>query len=323
VRGHFHKLFLEFLGALGGSRRGAETQRIGGETCYSEVGAFLGEALAENRGLGLVTIPMLRFNTSFLLKAAVVVALCCLPMALDDQSGFVFTAFLLPASLATLAATQVEEQGEFEFRFQRFPNSAVEISTVGGRTHQVLTRLRVIGAGACLSLASGFPALHQVDPEPPEMWAPIVALCAAFAIFAVGFSARRRVLVDERAFLTEYLLFGWPCWRRKRWQVRDGDYLAVIATGYPLDERNAVMHFGHTLFVCRGKRRQLVACRTSGSERLVPGLEVAAQLAAALVELPYRGYEVKRIPWAGQGSGARRKKVVTKRKSVSSASASS
>jgi hypothetical protein len=202
------------------------------------------------------------------------------------------------------------------------PGGVVDISKAGGRTRQWLRRGRIVVAGTCLSLAFGFPTLHQVDPEPPEMWAPIVVLCALGAVFLVSFSARRRVLVDERAFLTEYLLFGWPCWRRQRWQVRDGDYLAMVAIGHPQEERYAEYSFSHGLYVCRGKRRQVIAMRMSASERADPGLEVAAQLTAALVGLPYRGYEVKRIAcgWqgAGQGAGARRQRIVRKRQGFSS-----
>src|SRR5262245_23454340 len=113
---------------------------------------------------------MLRFNTSFLLKAAAVTAFCCLPMALNRESGFVWTAFLLPISIATLASTLVPQPGPCEIKFKERPNSVVEISRTGGRAGHWIARSRIITAGAFLSFSFGPPFLNQVDPEPMAMW---------------------------------------------------------------------------------------------------------------------------------------------------------
>ena len=56
---------------------------------------------------------MLRFNTIFLLKATAVTALACLPMASNQDHGYVFVAFTLPLGWAALAATEVKRHGEF------------------------------------------------------------------------------------------------------------------------------------------------------------------------------------------------------------------
>jgi hypothetical protein len=241
---------------------------------------------------------MIRFNTAFLLKATVIIALSCLPMALNEESGFVFTAFLLPISLASLAAAQVGMRGPFEFNFKKLPNSVVEIYATGGRYRQWLMRSRIFSAGFFLSGVVGFPMLHQVDPEPPAMWLPLVALCAVIAAVLLGCSARRTVLSDERQIVTEFLLFGRLCLWRRRWQVREGDFVAVLATGQARDDRNAEFHFCHTLFVCRSRRRQMIAFRLSASERVVPGLEIAAHVVAKLVGMPYEGYQVNKNPWS-------------------------
>ena len=169
----------------------------------------------------------LRFNASFLLKATAVTALCCFPMALNDKSGFVLTAFLLPISLAWLVATEVRTHGQFEVRFTDLPNSVVEIDTIGGPYHQRLTRIRILAAGIFLIPATTFPMLHIVDPEPPERWLPLVALFAVGAVMMIGYSGRRTVLIEERQVVTDYLLFGCR-WGRRRWQVREGDYLEIF-----------------------------------------------------------------------------------------------
>ena len=72
---------------------------------------------------------MLRFNTAFLLKATFITALCCLPMTYNRESGFVWTAFLLPVSLAWLVATQVGKHGQYEFKFKELSDSVVKIYT--------------------------------------------------------------------------------------------------------------------------------------------------------------------------------------------------
>jgi hypothetical protein len=239
---------------------------------------------------------MLRFSTAFLLKATVITALVCLTMAFDKDSGFVWTAFLLPISLASLAATQVEKHGQFEFKFKELPNSVVEILAAGGRHDQWLTRGRIILAGACLSISIGFPMLHTVDPEPPEYWIPILVLVVGVWIMFISHSVRRRVLTEERQFVTDYLLFGRLCWWRRRWQVREGDFLAAFLSDQTQNLGTPAFQFWHALFVCRSRRRHLIA-RMYTSDRVVPDLEIAAHRIAQLVDLPYEGYRESRVVW--------------------------
>jgi hypothetical protein len=239
---------------------------------------------------------MLRFNTSFLFAATVIIALCCLPMALNQASGFVWTAFLLPMSLGLLAAMQVEEQSEFEFNFRMLPNSVVEISTSGGPHHQWLMRGRIATAGLCLSVVVGLPMLHLVDPEPPATRLPIVALFALIAAVLLGSSMRRRVLTEERQIVTEYLLFGWRCWRRRPWQVRDGDYLTVLAGAETPGKSTLEFRGFHVLLACRGRQRETLAFCVTMSEQVIPGMEFAGQLIAQLVAIPYEGYQFKKFP---------------------------
>lgn len=238
----------------------------------------------------------MRFNTAFLLKATVVTAVCCLPMALDRESGFVWTAFLLPIGLATLAATQVEERGPLEFRFQEISDSVVEVGATGGPLERLVKRLRVVAAGFCLAIVFGFPALHQVDPEPPELWAPIAGVFAVMAMALVGYSARTLVLTDERAFVRDYLLFGRLCWRRRRWQVRDGDSLTVFLSRPEADEGKTEFAYWHALFVYRGRHRQLITMLYS-READVPEMELGAERVARLVDLPYEGYRESKAFW--------------------------
>jgi hypothetical protein len=238
----------------------------------------------------------LRFNTSFLLKATVIASLCCLPMALDKDSGFVWTAFLLPVRLAWLASTQVGKQDEFEFKFEELPDSVVEIYTEGGRQNQWLTRLRIILAGGCLSLVVGFPMLHLVDPEPPEFWVPFVVLIAVGGVMLVGYSARRKVLTEERQFVTDYLLFGRLCWWRRNWQIGEGDYLAVFLSEQAQDCGPSEFIYWHALFACRSRRRHLIASMYTNN-RDAPDMEIAAQRVAKLVDLPYEGYRESKVLW--------------------------
>jgi hypothetical protein len=233
---------------------------------------------------------MLQFNTAFLLKATAITALCCLPMALNKQSGFVWTAFLLPTSLACLAATQVAKRGEFEFRFKGLSNSVVEINAAGGPQSQWLTRSRVVLAGACFSIVIGFPMLHIVDPEPIGFWLPIVVLYSVGAVMLLGYSARRTVLTQERQFVTDYLLFGRLCWRRRRWQVCEGDFLAVFRSGQSQEAGTTEPLSWHALFICRSRRRPMFVFGIyTRHHRVVPELEIAALHVARLVEIPYEG----------------------------------
>ena len=242
---------------------------------------------------------MLRFNTSFLLKATAVTALCCMPMGLNQESGFVWTAFLLPIGLAGLAATQVPKHGEFEFRLKELPNWVVEIYTTGGRQHQWYTRLRIIFAGACLSIVIGPPMLNLVDPEPIAMWLPIVAMYAVGTVMLVGGSVRRMVLTAERQIVSEYLLFGRLCWWRRRWQVCDGDYLAVFRNGHAYNEGVPEYPIWHALFICRsGRRRMFVFGMYTSNDRVVPGMEIFAERVGKLVDIPYEGYHEPKCLWS-------------------------
>jgi len=239
---------------------------------------------------------MWRFNTSFLLKATAVTAVGCLPMAFNRESGFVMTVFLLPVSLAFLAALQIEKRGQFVFTLKKLPNSDVEICNSGGVQGQRLTQGRILGAGFCLSLVLGFPMQHIVDPEPPMMWVPLVALFAVLGVVAAGGSGRRKLLTAERQFVTEYLLFGRLCVWRRRWQVREGDFLAVFLRSLADNEGTPEFALWHALYVCRSRRRYLIASIQSNAQ-VVPGLESAAQQVAELVCLPYEGYRKSKGFW--------------------------
>lgn len=240
---------------------------------------------------------MLQFNTAFLLKATAITALCCLPMAYNEQSGFVWTAFLLPISLAGLAATQVGRSGSFEFRFEELSQSVVEVHTTNGRYDQWFTRGRIIVAGGCLSVSVGPPMLHLVDPGPIGLWLPLVLLFAVGAVMLVGYSERRRVLTEERQFVTDYWLFGRLCWLRRRWRVREGDYVAVFLSGVG-DERVVIpeFRFFHMLFVCRAQRRYMFAHMFT-TDKVVPDMEIAARRVAKLVNVPYAGYQKEKVDW--------------------------
>jgi hypothetical protein len=232
---------------------------------------------------------MLRFNTGFLLQATAVTALACLPMAFNRESGFVTSAFLLPASLAFLAACHVERHGEFVFKLRQLSKSVVEIRSTGGPQSQRSAQGRILATGICLSLVCGFPMLHQVDPEPPERWLPLVAAFAVLGVANASGSTRRVVLTEERQFVTDYLLFGRLCVWRRRWQVREGDSLVVLIRSMKDNGGTPEFAYWHALFVCRSRRRYLIASIQSNA-RVVPGLESAARRVADLVDLPYEGY---------------------------------
>lgn len=239
---------------------------------------------------------MMRFNTLFLLKATAVTAACCVPMAINKESGFVWTAFLLPISLAWLAANEVAKRGPHRLSFKELPDSVVEIYATGGRPDQWFTRGRIIAAGGCLSVVVGFPMLNVVDQEPIGFWLPFDVLFAVGAVVLVGYSARRRVLTEERQFVTDYLLFGRFCYWRRRWQVRNGDYLAAFANDQAEDGGIPEIQFWHGLFVCRERRRHLIAGMYT-SDRDIPDMEAAAHRVAKLVNLPYEGYRESRALW--------------------------
>lgn len=113
---------------------------------------------------------------------------------------------------------------------------------------------------------------------------------------AAGYSAQRRVLTEKREFVTDYLLFGRFCWWRRRWQIREGDFLAVCATDQPQDSGMSEFKFWHALFVCRPRRRYIIAGTCTG-DRVDPGMELAAQRVAKLVGMPYEGYRESSGVW--------------------------
>ncbi len=244
------------------------------------------------------TTSMLQFNTAFLFKATAICAAGCLPISLNRESGFVWTAFLLPVSLAWLVATQVGKHGQFEFTFkQTLDSSVVEFDTINGRYDQWFTRGRIITSGGCLSVAIGFPILHIVDPGPIALWLPIVVLFALGAVLLISYTERRKVLTVKRQFVTDYLLFGRLCWLRRRWQVRDGDYLAVyLSAPNPVKIAIPEFQFCHILFVCRSQRRFMIASMFT-SDPVVPDMEIAARRIAKLVDLPYEGYRESHATW--------------------------
>lgn len=243
---------------------------------------------------------MWQFNTSFLLKATAITALGCLPMVYYRESGIVWTAFLLPISLAWLVSTLVGKHGQHEFKFKQLSDAVVEVHAINGRYDQWFTRGRIIAAGACLSVAIGFPMANIVDPAPKEFrlfLAVLVGLFAVAGVLLVGYSERRRVLTKERRCVTDSLLFGRLCWLRQRWQVREGDYLAVFLSGQA--ENRIILpefQFFHMLYVCRSRRRYLIAYMFT-SDRVVPDMEIAAHRYAQLLDLPYEGYRKEEVAW--------------------------
>ncbi|MAT70585.1 MAG: hypothetical protein CMJ58_13790 [Planctomycetaceae bacterium] len=233
----------------------------------------------------------MKFNTLFLLQATVVTALCCLPIALDREQGFVITAFALPALLGWLATTQARREGPFEIAFRELPDSVVEIRATGGRQAQLLARSRIFIAGCCLSIACGFPMLHQVDPEPPLMWGPIVAAFAVWAVVMIGYSSRLTLRTDQRLFVGEFLVFGLPCWRQRRWQIEEGDLIAVLVMNVWLYSGSSEFSSMHTICVQRDERQYPIAAGLFQAPDPEPMMETAATRIAAWVELPYVGYE--------------------------------
>lgn len=237
---------------------------------------------------------MRQYGTAFLLKAVGVAAVCCWPMALDREGGYVWTAFLLPVSLAWLAMTQVEQDGPVEVALQPTSNAEVEIVVRGGRYAQWVTRMRMAIVGGCLSVAIGFPALHTIDPEPIEYWLPLVGAFAVGGVAAGGCSLRQRVLIDRREFVTDYLLFGQLRWWRRRWRVRAGDVLAVSSSGQAQYTGVPELAYRHAMSVCRGRRGRMIAAVFS-AEAVAPEVEAAARRLAELVGVPCEG---------GAGEGA-------------------
>ena len=247
----------------------------------------------------------MRFNTIFLLKATAVTALACLPMAFDRAHGYVFVAFTLPLGWAVLAAMEVKRHGEFELKFKQIQPGVVELYTTGGRQSQWLAHRRIIGVGILLALAIGISLVNSNPTIPnrgmrlsPEQWIPLAALMASIAFLGAAISTRRTVRTNERQFVTEFLLFGRFRCLRLRWEVREGDYLAVFTakqTQRKSGETELQFDFQHALCVCRSHRRQVIAVGHFTSERVVPGMEIVARRVAKLVDLPFVGYR----PWKG------------------------
>lgn len=118
----------------------------------------------------------MRFNTAFLLKATAISALACLPMALmESDDGIVISACFVPIGIAGIAATQIKEQGEYELKFKKHPDSVVEIYTTGGRQDKLLTTGRILGGGIGLGIISGMIAFWVLGREWPR-FAPLFAL---------------------------------------------------------------------------------------------------------------------------------------------------
>lgn len=229
---------------------------------------------------------MFQFNTLFLFKATAISALGCLPMVYNRESGFVWTAFLLPVSLSFLVATQARKFGAHEIEFNELPDAVVEIKIINGRYGQWFTRGRIVVAGACLSLAIGFPLLHLVDPGPIALWLPLVVVFGIGAVILAGYSERLRVRSAERQIVTEYLVFGRCCWWRRRWRVREGDSLEVVVSGPTESAIAPEFRFFHMLYICRARRRHMIACLFT-RDRDVPDMEVAAERIAQLIDVPY------------------------------------
>lgn len=230
---------------------------------------------------------MVRFNTAFLLQATAVVALCCLPISLNRESGHVWTAFLLPVGFATFVAWHVPHRKPLEFHFLQQGETTVEFRTTGGLYEQWSTRCRLFAAGACLSFTTGFPALHTIDPEPPELWGPVAGLMAVVAAMLLGHSTRLFIDTYKRAIQIDNLVFNRFRWLRSRWQVEDDDFLAIAQTKARWGGPD--FQFWEALYLCRpGQLRHVVGLCTG--DRITPNTEAAAQRIAQLLGIPFVGY---------------------------------
>jgi len=234
---------------------------------------------------------MVRFDTAFLFKATTLVALCCLPIPLNQESGFVWTAFLMPPCLALLVAMQVPLRKPLAVQFLHLSESVVEFRTTGGLYEQWTTRCRLFAAGACLSFTTGFPALHTIDPEPPELWGPVSGLMAVVAAMLLGHSTRLFIDTHKRAIQIDNLVFNRFRWLRSRWQVEDDDFLAIAQTKARYGGPD--FQFWEALYLCRpGQLRHVVGLCTG--DRIPPDTEAAAQRIAQriaqLLDIPFEGY---------------------------------
>lgn len=233
---------------------------------------------------------MPRFTTLFLLKAMAVTALCCAPMLFNEPAGMVATALLLPMAFCALAAFEVTSDGPWSATFTPLSTTVTEVRLRGGSYAHRTKQARLFVAGFCLSLAAGFPALHQIDPEPVELWLPIVVGLALTAVLLLGLTIRRRVDVDRRRLQTDHLIFGRLCVWRSSWRVRDGDTLAFVR-GFAVDEDNKpCLPVWHGLWVYRSCRCGAILFGAYAGEDPDPTLEQAATELAALLDVPYAGY---------------------------------
>lgn len=232
---------------------------------------------------------MPKFNTAYLLEVTGVVALCCMPMGLNRETGFVWTAFLLPISLAVLIAVRSKPRGDFKLELVEISAQEFELRAAGGTFELWSWRARMVLAGYFLSHVTGFPMLHRIDPEPMVIWLPLVLVAGVIAVVVVGTTVQRVVSVEERGLVTNYSLFGRLLLWRNRWRVQEGDSLAVLTTRRPQWSGATEAQFWEALYVCRGRRRHYVV-GLSTRDRVCPTLDIAARQLGELLAVPYAGY---------------------------------
>ncbi|MEQ8850028.1 hypothetical protein [Botrimarina sp.] len=241
--------------------------------------------------------PTPRFTIAFLLKATAATAVCCSPKAFDKEIGLVVAAFATPAALAWLAAREVPIRGEFRLELREEPGGVVRLEADGGRQTQYLTRWRIGIVGACAACVLGFSALQVVDPEPIWVWAVTVGSSALVAVLFCGYSLRRSVLVPQREAIADHLLFGWIRMRRRRWQVLDGEVVAVIHFQMPDDDHRFELDSCHTPFLFRGRKRfPLAPGVCTDDDRPDPHVEAFSRRVAELLGVPYEGYCERNAP---------------------------
>lgn len=238
---------------------------------------------------------MPRFNTAFLLKATAVVALCCLPMALMEDDGPRTSVFLIPIALSILVASGIERNGEYELKFRAVSNEVTEIYTTGGAQGLQMKMARIVITGGFLGFVSAWIASSVSGDDVPRN---VLAVLSVFAVGVLGLnccSTRRLVNSGEREFVTQLVLLGKPRKFCLRWKVNGDDYLA-LSVANP-GQRRSQFPWLHSLYVCRGRRRQKIASAMFKTDRPIPGMETSAKRIAKLVELPYEGYRKSKGFW--------------------------
>lgn len=234
---------------------------------------------------------MVRFNTTFLLQATTLLAVCCIPMALSQENGFVWTAFLAPLCLGVLVAAHIQSEGEYRVWLEQRSDTVVEVRVRGGRVTQWLSRARTILIGLSVSIVVGPPALHTVDPGPEKI---IVFVSVAYALIALalaGYSERRLVLTEDRLFVNEMRLFG-CCFFRSRYQAREGDALRLLTSGAKPGAKSLGhgMPYCHLLYVDRpGRWRRYLLYKYEHST-VDPELAAVGERVGSLLGLPFKGY---------------------------------